>query len=1087
MKNELDGLEFTGERFVPEEQGNIVLEHLHRYLQACEIVGGKVVLDIASGEGYGSAMLAEKALQVIGVDISEEAVGHAKSRYKKENLEYRVGSCASIPLPDASVDMIVSFETIEHHDQHEEMMREFKRVLRPAGLVLISSPDKHNYSVVPEYSNPYHIKELFEQEFKQLLGNYFKNTSYFGQRIVYGSGIFSESAATHSLSYSYQNEVVDKTPGMSKPVYWIALASDGDLPSLTSGMLEQPINDTELIREWARVVAERDGQIHAWSKTATERAEAVTEKSKQLANLQQIVNQLERQISPLNMEIVKRGEWAQDLQRQLTEKQTELSRLASSHSWKITMPLREGRRWLTHPAAQAKRYAKVMIHAGKLVYLRLPLSAQTRAAHRLLLQKYAPRVLHASLASFIPAASLQSRAVVGTPFSEFDLTVNSIELATSPAPVVSVIVPIYGKINYTLRCLASIAANSPALAFELIVVDDCSPDDSANILRGISGIRLISNQKNQGFIRSCNIGAKAANGQYLCFLNNDTEVTPGWLDELLGTFRDFPGTGLVGSKLVYPDGSLQEAGGIIWQDGSAWNFGRNQDQLQPMYNYAREVDYCSGASIMLRKSLFEELGGFDEHYLPAYCEDSDLALKIRDRGYRVIYQPLSVVVHYEGITSGTDTGQGAKAYQIANLQKQFQRWQKRLANHQANGVDVDAAKDRMAKRRVLVLDHCTPTPDQDAGSVITFNLLLLLREMDFQVTFIPESNFAYMPDYTPALQRAGIEALYAPYCSSVKQHLIEVGERYDLVFIFRPMVMTHHLDVVRRYCPQAKVLFHTVDLHYLRMSREANLLGDAAKHEASQQMQAVEFDAIRAADATIVVSMTEQEILHRELPEQKIHVFPLIMEVSGTSKTFNDRRDIVFVGGYQHMPNVDAVIYFVTEIMPTLRNRLPGVRFFVVGSNVPKQIEALATEDVIITGFVEDLSPLLDRMRVSVAPLRFGAGIKGKIGTSMAAGLPAVATPLAAEGMSLTPGQNILVAEGAQAFAEAVIQLYQDESLWSEISQAGIAFAEKAWGAEAAWTTLDSILQDLGFNAERHARPLSLWNNDTNTLPDRLG
>ncbi|MEM4989466.1 glycosyltransferase [Collimonas sp. H4R21] len=1080
MTTELDGLEFTGERFVPEEQGNIVLEHLHRYLQACEIAGGKVVLDIASGEGYGSAMLANKALQVIGVDISEEAVEHAKNRYQKKNLEYRVGSCASIPLPDASVDMIVSFETIEHHDQHEEMMQEFKRVLRPNGVVLISSPDKYHYSIEPGYSNPYHVKELLEQEFKQLLGNYFKNTSYFGQRIVYGSGIFSESMATRSSSYSYQGKIVGQVPGMSKPVYWVAIASDGELPVLASGMLEQPINDSELIREWSRVVAERDGQIREWSRVATER-------NRQLVNMQQIVNQLERRVSTLSTETVKRGEWAVDLDLQLQQAQAELSSLTSSHSWKITMPLRESRRWLTHPVAQAKRYVKFAARTGRALYLRLPLSEETRAGHRSALEKYAPRLLRASLGQIVPPAPLQARAVVGTPYSEFDLSKNKIELATSLTPLVSVIVPIYGKSNYTLRCLASIAAHSPALAFEIIVVDDCSPDDSANILRGIKGIRLISNQENQGFIRSCNLGAKAANGQYLCFLNNDTEVTSGWLDELLRTFREFPGTGLVGSKLVYPDGSLQEAGGIIWQDGSAWNFGRNQDQLQPMYNYAREVDYCSGASIMLTKSLFEELGGFDEHYLPAYCEDSDLALKIRDRGYRVIYQPLSVVVHYEGITSGTDTGQGAKAYQVANLQKQFQRWQKRLASHQANGVDVDDAKDRMAKRRVLVLDHCTPTPDQDAGSVITFNLLLLLREMDFQVTFIPENNFLYLPDYTSALQRAGIEVLYAPYCNSVKQHVIEVGERYDLVFMFRPMVVVNHLDVVRRWCPQAKVLFHTVDLHYLRMSREADMLGDAVKQEESEQMKKVEFDGIRGADASIVVSVTEQEILRRELPDQKIHVFPLIMDIRGTDKTFNDRCDIVFVGGYQHVPNIDAVIYFVTEIMPILRQKLPGVRFYAVGSNVPEQIEALASEDVIITGFVEDLSPLLDRMRVSVAPLRFGAGIKGKIGTSMAAGLPAVATTLAAEGMSLTPGQNILVADGAQAFADAVVQLYQDEPLWTQLSEAGIAFAESAWGAEAAWKTLGNILHDLDLDVERNTRPLALWCNKLDVKPAAQG
>lgn len=350
MKKEQDGLEFTGERFVPEAQGNIVLEHLHRYLQACEIAGGKVVLDIASGEGYGSSMLANKALKVIGVDISDEAVEHAKSRYTKDNLEYLVGSCASIPLPDASVDMIVSFETIEHHDQHEKMMQEFKRVLRPAGLVLISSPDKYHYSVVPEYSNPYHVKELFEEEFKQLLGNYFENISYFGQRIVYGSGIFSESAATPALTYSHQNDVVSQSAGMSKPLYWIALASDGTLPSLASGMLEQPIDDSESVRAWARAVAERDAQ---------------------LAGIRQAVIQLEGQVSTLNAETVSCGERALSLDHQLKEAQAEIFQLTSSRSWQITLPLRESRRWLANPSAQAKRCAGAMARTGRMLYLRL--------------------------------------------------------------------------------------------------------------------------------------------------------------------------------------------------------------------------------------------------------------------------------------------------------------------------------------------------------------------------------------------------------------------------------------------------------------------------------------------------------------------------------------------------------------------------------------------------------------------------------------------------------------------------------------------------------------------------------------------
>ncbi len=220
------------------------------------------------------------------------------------------------------------------------------------------------------------------------------------------------------------------------------------------------------------------------------------------------------------------------------------------------------------------------------------------------------------------------------PITDLDSAASGINLTTSLRPVVSVIIPIYGKCDYTLQCLASIAANPPSTPFEVIVVDDCSPDNSAEVLQRVDGIRLISNPENQGFIRSCNIGAGAAQGEYLYFLNNDTEVTPHWADELLRTFQEFPGTGLAGSKLIYPDGRLQEAGGIVWQDGSASNFGRFQDPLLPIYDYAREVDYCSGASIMVPKALFEDLGGFDEHYLRAYCEDSDLTLKIRDRGLR---------------------------------------------------------------------------------------------------------------------------------------------------------------------------------------------------------------------------------------------------------------------------------------------------------------------------------------------------------------------------------------------------------------------------------------------------------------------
>ncbi len=820
------------------------------------------------------------------------------------------------------------------------------------------------------------------------------------------------------------------------------------------------------------------------SEQASHFGHVMKERDSSIANLNQALAERDRQVVQLTDETVRRGQWALGLDEQLRASQAEIARLISTNSWKITRPFREVRRWLTSPSAQTRRYVRFTAELGKIVYRKLPLHHQTKAKHRLFVAKHAPSVLLANNASppSAPSAAVSTVQDLNQPAAaptqvsiECNPSAARLALATSANPLASVIIPIYGHCDHTLRCLTSIAANPPAAPIEVIVVNDCSPDNSAEVLQAIDGIRLLSNPTNMGFIRSCNRGASEAKGQFLYFLNNDTEVTPGWLDELVRTFELFPGTGYAGSKLIYPDGRLQEAGGIIWQDGSGWNFGRLQDPSLPVYNYAREVDYCSGAAIMVPKALFDELGGFDEHYVPAYCEDADLALKIRDKGYRVIYQPMSVVIHYEGITSGTDITKGVKAYQVVNSQKLFARWQARLIGHQFPGLDVDKAKDRRATRRVLYLDHCTPTPDQDSGSIDAYNHMLLLREMDFQVTFIPEDNFLYMSPYTADLQRVGIEVLYAPYHVSVEQHLKACGDRYDLAFLSRPVVGERYVNMIRAHCPRAKILFHTVDLHFLRMQRAAELSESKEEIAQAEKMKRREIEVMQASDISTVISEHELQLLAPSLPNHKVRLLPYSRKVRGTSKCFADRRDIVFVGGYQHAPNIDAVQYFVREVMPLLRKLLPGVRFYAVGSKVPPEIRALETEDVIITGFVEELNPLLDKMRVSVAPLRYGAGIKGKIGTAMTVGLPVVATSLAAEGMSLSDGDNILVADGAEAFAATVARIYQDETLWNRISQSGLSFADKAWGAEASWKILAGILAELNLGGLSRKYPISLY------------
>jgi len=660
---------------------------------------------------------------------------------------------------------------------------------------------------------------------------------------------------------------------------------------------------------------------------------------------------------------------------------------------------------------------------------------------RAVLELRGPRI-GAAVALQLPAS---------TPFVPF-------AVPCAATPVATVIVPVYNHFAHTLTCLRALAASTDATAFEIIVVDDASSDETAERMQEIAGLHYLRNAENLGFIGACNAGAAIAHGDYLVFLNNDTAVQPGWLDALVGTFGTHPRAGLVGAKLVYPDGRLQEAGGIVFCDGSGWNFGRFDDPRAPAYNHVREVDYCSGAAIALPRTLFERLGGLDSLYAPAYYEDTDLAMKVRADGLQVLYQPASVVVHFEGVTSGTDTSSGTKSYQIVNQRKFFARWQEALASHPEPGSDIRRASEHRAKRRVLVIDACTPMPDRDSGSLRLINLLALLREEGCAVTFFANSLVHDGP-YTEALQSLGVQVWWKPWIRYVPAWFVKHGALFDTIVVSRHNVASNFIALARRYAPQARFVFDTVDLHYLREQREAEIAGDPARMRTAKQTRERELRLIRASDLTLVVSTTERDLLTREAPGSAIEVLSNVHRTRTQRTGFAARADIVFVGGYRHPPNVDAALWMAREIFPLIRTQRDDIVLHLIGSDIIPEIAALSDlAGVRVHGHVPDLDPYMDGCRIGLAPLRYGAGVKGKVNLSMAHGQPVVATPAAVEGMHLREGVDVLVGADAKSFADAVLRLYDDQALWDSLATHGIENVEQHFSFDAAREVLRRVL-----------------------------
>lgn len=633
-------------------------------------------------------------------------------------------------------------------------------------------------------------------------------------------------------------------------------------------------------------------------------------------------------------------------------------------------------------------------------------------------------------------------------------------LPAPTAPLVSIVVPAHGAYAHTRLCLERIVAAGGDVSYEVILVDDASSDATARIEEAVENLRVVRNAENLGFVDSANRGASAARGRLLVFLNNDTAVEAGWLDAIAGTFDRHPEAGLVGARLMDPDGRLQEAGGLLWRDGTGWNFGRGDDPDRPDYAYLRDTDYCSGACLAIPRALFEELGGFDVRYRPGYYEDADLAFRVRAAGRRVLYQPASRVVHFEGASAGRDLASGMKRHQVVNRERFVGRWANVLAGHPEPPPLGDARRAAYRSRRghVLVVDARVPRPDHDAGSLRMTRLLDLLLERGCAVTLLPMDRAA-PSEATQALEARGVEVYTQRWIRSVPDHLRARGGLYDLVILSHKHVAQKYLRHVRRSCPHARVVFDTVDLEFLRETRAIELSGGDARR--ATRLEREEIAVVRAADATLVVSEAERERLLRALPAADVRVVSTIHEVRAPGPPFSARRGGIFIASFEHGPNADAIRWYLTEIHDRVRVRLPEFELSVIGTDVPHWLRAWRQPGVRVLGAVADLDAPFAQARLSIAPLRFGAGVKGKINTSQSYGVPVVATTIGVEGMQLVHGESVWVADAPDAFAAGVALVHEDPAVWARLADGSRRNLAEHFSPGRARQSVEGLLADL--------------------------
>lgn len=609
----------------------------------------------------------------------------------------------------------------------------------------------------------------------------------------------------------------------------------------------------------------------------------------------------------------------------------------------------------------------------------------------------------------------------------------------------SIVLVFYQQAHLSLLCLRSLLEHAD-VSYELIIVDNNSTDDTARLLEKIDNATIIRNADNLGFVKAVNQASDAATGEYILLLNNDALIEKNTLSNALGVIAADETIGAVGAKIKLLDGTVQEAGSIIWSDGACLGYGRGKSPDSHEFMYQRDVDYCSGAFLLFRRSSFEALDGFDLDYAPAYYEESDFCIRLRQQSLRIVYVPTAEITHYEFASSGGL--EGATRLQAEHRDILCRKHEAFLAGQYANDPDnVLRARTTNNYPNILVIDDRVPYPSLGAGYPRCSNLLSELSGMNFNISFypllFPEESWN---DVYEALPNT-IEVILDSGHDGLQSFLEARKDFYQYVVVSRVHNMeffNHCLSLDPDLLGEAKIIYDAEAVTAPREILRMEFLGKALPAEEQQELIEKELEQAKLAEKITAVSMNEASIFNRHGYDNTVVLGHTIASTPG-SNGFAEREGLLFVGALRDegSPNVDSLLWFLINVFPLLEQAIPGIRLNVVGDNAAPSLATIHKDNINFTGRIDSIDQMYNSCRLFIAPTRFAAGIPHKIHEAAAKGLPSVTTALLARQLGWQDGSELLVADDPGEYAAQCIKLYNDEKLWQDVRDAGLkAIAE---------------------------------------------